>query len=120
MHAAPGTLAMSRLGPGGGTHAYIWLRSWRKPETPTAPVRPECAFDPKGDSRQPCVRSELEARPGSLGGHLFLYKRIATSSTPSTPYSQKNPNDRKTGVIWRQGSLRGCPPLPSMRRLGEA
>jgi hypothetical protein len=43
------------------------------------------AFDPKGDSRQPCVRSELEVLPGLLGGHLFLYERIATSSTPSNP-----------------------------------
>jgi hypothetical protein len=85
MHAASGTLAMSRLGPGGDTRAYIWPRSWRKLETLTAPIRPECAFDPKGDSRQPCVRSELEALPELLGGHLFLYERIATSSTPSNP-----------------------------------
>jgi hypothetical protein len=42
-------------------------------------------FDPKGDSRQPCVRSEPEALPGLLGGHLFLYEKIATSSTPSNP-----------------------------------
>jgi hypothetical protein len=38
---------MSRLGPGCDTRAYIWPRSWRKLETLTAPIRPECAFDPK-------------------------------------------------------------------------
>jgi hypothetical protein len=76
---------MSRSGPGGDTRLYIWPRSWRKLETLTAPIRPECAFDPKGDSRQPCVRSELEALPGLLGGHLFLYETIAISSTPSNP-----------------------------------
>src|ERR1700757_2780335 len=85
MRAASGTLAMSRSGPGGDTRAYIWPRSWRKLETPTAPIRPGCAFDPRGDSRQPCVRSELEALPRLLGGHLFLYERIATSSTASNP-----------------------------------
>ena len=75
---------MSRLGPGCDTRAYIWPRSWRKLETLTAPIRPECAFDRKGDW-QPCVRSELDALPGLVGGHLFLYERIATSSTPSNP-----------------------------------
>jgi hypothetical protein len=43
------------------------------------------AFDPKGDSRQPCVRSELEALPGLLG----LYEKIATSSTPSNPLAAR-------------------------------
>ena len=76
---------MSRSGLGGGTPAYIWPRSLRKLETLTVPVRPGCAFGPKGDSRQPCVRSELEALPGLLGGHLFLYEKIATSSTLSNP-----------------------------------
>jgi hypothetical protein len=76
---------MSRSNPGGGTRAYIWPRSWRTLETLTAPIRLGRAFDPKGDSRQPCVRSELEALPGLLAGHLFLYERIATSSTPSNP-----------------------------------
>jgi len=77
---------MSRSGLGGGdTRAYTWPRSWRKLETLTAPIRPGCAFDPKGDSRQPCVRSEREALPGLLGGHLFLYEKIATSSTLSNP-----------------------------------
>ena len=28
------------------------------------------------------MRSELEALPGLVGGHLFLYEKIATSSTP--------------------------------------
>ena len=37
-----------------------------------------------------------------------------------TAYSQKIQTIAKAGVIRRQGSLRGCPPLPSMRRLGEA
>jgi len=59
------------------THSHIWPRSWRKPETPTFPIRPGCAFDPKGDSRQPCVRSELEALPGSRGDHLLLSPRPA-------------------------------------------
>src|SRR6201984_2156961 len=68
--------------PAGDTRSYIWPRSWRKLETLTAPIRPGCAFDPKGDSRQPCVRSELEALTGLLGGHLFLYERIATSVPP--------------------------------------
>src|SRR6516165_10276418 len=36
------------------------------------------------------------------------------------PYSQKIQTIAKAGVIRRQGSLGGCPPLPSMRRLGEA
>src|ERR1700758_3437623 len=85
MRAASGTLAMSRSGPAGDTRSYIWPRSWRKLESLTAPIRPECAFDPKGDSRQPCVRSELEALPGLLGGHLLFHGRIATSSTPSNP-----------------------------------
>jgi hypothetical protein len=76
---------MCRLGPGGDTRAYIWRQSWRKLETLTAPIRPECAFDPKGDSRRPCVRSELEALPGLSGGHLLFHERIATSSTPSNP-----------------------------------
>jgi hypothetical protein len=76
---------MCRLGPGGDTRAYIWRQSWRKLETLTAPIRPECAFDPKGDSRRPCVRSELEAPPGLSGGHLLFHERIATSSTPSNP-----------------------------------
>jgi len=76
---------MSRLGPGGDTRAYILPRSSRKLETLPAPVRPECAFDPKGDSRQPCARSELEALPVLPGGHLLLFERIATSSTPSNP-----------------------------------
>jgi hypothetical protein len=80
---------MSRLGAGGDTRAYIWPRSWRKPETLSAPIRPECAFEPKGDSRQPCVRSELEALPGSPGGHLLLYERIAISSTPSNPLAAR-------------------------------
>src|SRR6516165_12568481 len=83
MHAASGTLAMSRSGLGGDTRAYIWPRSWRKPETLTSPIRPGCAFDPKGDSRLPYVRSELEALPGSPGDHLSLDEKIATSSTPS-------------------------------------
>src|SRR5262252_6972346 len=82
-HAASGTLAMSRSGPGGDTRAYIWPQSWRKLETRTAPIRPGCAFDPKGDSRQPCVRSALEALPGLPGGPLLFHERIATSSTPS-------------------------------------
>jgi putative transposase len=37
-----------------------------------------------------------------------------------TPYSQKIQSIAKPGVIRRQGSLRGCPPLRSMRRLGDA
>src|SRR5215472_16466259 len=61
--------------PGGApaaTPSHIFAPwSWRKLETLTAPVRPECAFDPKGDSRQPCVRSELEVLPGLPGGHLI-------------------------------------------------
>src|SRR5215831_1592384 len=85
MHAASGTLATSWLGPGCDTLAYIWPRSWRKPEILTLPIRPECAFDPKGDSRQPCVRSELEAGPGSPGDRLLLDEKIPTSSTPSNP-----------------------------------
>jgi hypothetical protein len=76
---------MWRLGAGGDTLAYIWRRSWQKLETLTAPIRPECVFDPKGDSRQPCVRSELDALPGLPGGHLLFHERIATSSTPSNP-----------------------------------
>jgi hypothetical protein len=76
---------MSRSGPGGDTRAYIWPRSWRKLETLTAPIRPGCAFDPKDDSRQPCARSEPEALTGLLAGHLFLYEKIATSSTLSNP-----------------------------------
>ena len=60
-----------------------WPRSWRKPETLTLPIRPGCAFEPKGDSRLPYVRSELEALPGSPGDHLSLDEKIATSSTPS-------------------------------------
>jgi hypothetical protein len=83
MHAASGTLATSRLGPGCDTLAYIWPRSSRKPETLTLPIRPGYAFDPKGDSRQPCVRSELEALPGSRGDQLLLDEKLATSSTPS-------------------------------------
>jgi hypothetical protein len=82
-NAASGTLATSRLGPGCDTLAYIWPRSWRKPETLTLPIRPGCAFDPKCDSRLPCVRSEPEALPGSPGDHLLLDEKIATSSTPS-------------------------------------
>jgi pimeloyl-ACP methyl ester carboxylesterase len=35
-------------------------------------------------------------------------------------YSQKIQTIAKPGIIRRQGRLRGCPPLPSMRRLGEA
>src|SRR5215475_6721502 len=85
MHAASGTAAMCRLGPGGDTRAYIWRRSWRTLETLTAPIRLECAFDPKGDSRRPSVRSEPEALPGLLGGPLLFHERIATSSTPSNP-----------------------------------
>jgi hypothetical protein len=54
--------------PGGDTRAYIWPGSWRKLETLAAPIRLGCAFDPKGDSRRPCVRSELEALPRSPGG----------------------------------------------------
>jgi hypothetical protein len=34
---------------------------------PDLPIRPGCAFGPKGYSRQPCVRSELEALPGIAG-----------------------------------------------------
>src|SRR5262249_19580441 len=64
--------ATSRLGPGCDTLAYIWPRSWRKPETLIWPIRPGCVFDPKGDSRQPCVRSEPEALPGPPGDHLLL------------------------------------------------
>jgi hypothetical protein len=33
------------------------------------------------------VRLQLEALPGLPGGHLFLYEKIATSSTPSNPLS---------------------------------
>src|SRR5215470_14794870 len=65
--------------------AYIWPRSWRKPGTPTLPIRPGSAFDPKGGSRQPCVGSELEALPGPPGDHLLFDGKIATSSTPSNP-----------------------------------
>ena len=32
--------------PGGDTRAYIWPRSWRKLETLTAPIRPECVRCP--------------------------------------------------------------------------
>jgi hypothetical protein len=56
-----------------------------KPETPTLSIRPGCAFDPKGGSRKPCVRSELVALPGSPSDHLLLDEKIATSSTLSTP-----------------------------------
>src|ERR1700740_3523441 len=84
MRAASGTLAMSRLGPGCDTRAYIWPRSWRKLETLTAPMRPECAFDPKGDSRQPCVRSEPEALPGLLGGPLFFMRGSPPPVRPPT------------------------------------
>ena len=73
------------LGPGYDTLAYIWPRSWRNPETPTLSIRPGCAFDPKGGSRNPCVRSELVALPGSLGDHLLLDEKIATFSTLSNP-----------------------------------
>ena len=69
--------------PPAATLAYIWPRSWRKPETLTLPIRPGCAFDPKGDSRQPCVRSKPEALLGSPGDHLLFDEKIATSSTPS-------------------------------------
>jgi hypothetical protein len=85
MHAASGTLATFRLGPGCDPLAYIWRRSWRKPGTLTLPIRPGCAFDPKGDSRQRCVQSNLEALPGSPGDHLLLDEKIATSSTPFQP-----------------------------------
>jgi hypothetical protein len=55
MHAASGTLAMSRLGACGDTRAYIWPRSWRKLETLTAPIQqrmtpiaePSACQDPK-------------------------------------------------------------------------
>jgi hypothetical protein len=43
-----------------------------------------------------------------------------SNTNDATPYSQKIQTIAKPGVIRRQGSLRGCPPLPSMRRLGEA
>src|ERR1700746_608589 len=89
MRAASGTLAMSRFGPGCAPAPFICPPSWGNLETLTAPIRPECAFDPKGDSRQPCVRSEPEALPGLLGGPLFLYEKIATSSTPSNPLAAR-------------------------------
>jgi hypothetical protein len=44
MHAASGTLAMSRSGLGGGTCAYIWPRSWRKLETLTALISEDTVF----------------------------------------------------------------------------
>src|ERR1700751_638721 len=119
MRAASGALAMSRSGPGGDTRAYIWPRSWRKLESLTAPIRPGCAFDPNGDSRQPCVRSELEALTGLLGGHLFLYERIAPSRTPSNPlaasaelFPVSPPNHRLARIQKRRSASlkrgRGC------------
>jgi hypothetical protein len=38
------------------------------------------------------------------------------SFEPLFPYSQKIQTIAKPGIIRRQGSLRGCPPLPSVRR----
>jgi hypothetical protein len=73
---------MSRLGPGGDTRAYIWPRSWRKLETLAAPIRPECAFDPKAILGSHACDQSL---PGLPGGHLLLCERIAISSTPSNP-----------------------------------
>src|SRR5215471_1689625 len=58
------------------THSHIWPRSWRKPETLSLPIRPGCAFDPKGDSRPPCVQSEHEALPAPPGDHLLLEEKI--------------------------------------------
>src|SRR5215469_7720535 len=113
MHAASGTDAMCRLGPGGDTRAYIWRPSSRKLKTLTAPIRPECAFDPKGDSQQPCVRSEFEALPGLPGGRLLFHERIATSSTPSNllaaspelfPVSQAATDDANQSTIDLPGS----------------
>src|SRR5215467_1140499 len=109
MHAASGTLATSRLGPGCDTLAYIWPRSWRKPETLILPIRPGCAFDPKGDSRQPCVRLEPEALPGSRGDQLLLDETIATSSTPSNPLAASP----KSGRTMARTGLRMMPTFPS-------
>jgi hypothetical protein len=54
MHAASGTLATSRLGPGCDTRAYIWPRSWQKPETLSAPWKgaiTQWEIDPPGNCR---------------------------------------------------------------------
>ena len=63
MHAALGTLATSRLGPGCDILAYIWPQSWWKPETLALPIRPGCAFDPKGDSRHHASDQSLKLFP---------------------------------------------------------
>src|SRR5215471_15478293 len=67
-------------------HPRIYLATvLEETRNPNRANWPGCAFDPKGDSRQPCVRSELEALARLLDGRLFLYERTATSSTPSNP-----------------------------------
>ena len=48
------------------------------------------------------------------------FMAVTAMNQPDFPYSQKIQTIAKSGVIRRQGSLRDCPPLPSMRRLGEA
>src|SRR5262249_26646468 len=102
-------LSTCRSGPGCDTLAYIWPRSWRKPETLTLPIRPGCAFDPKGDSRQPCVQSEHEALPAPPGDHLLLEEKIATSSRPSNPLAASP----ESGRTMARTGLRMMPTFPS-------
>jgi hypothetical protein len=72
-----------------------------------------------------------EVRGGAIGAMLRLIAQISLIVGPLAllmffqvqflpSYSQKIQTIAKAGVIRRRGSLRGCPPLPSMRRLGEA
>jgi hypothetical protein len=56
----------------------------------------------------------------NLATELSRYSPEDLVAGITTPYSQKIQTIAKPGVIRRQGSLGGCPPLPSMRRLGEA
>jgi class 3 adenylate cyclase len=56
----------------------------------------------------------------SLPGPVIIDLLNSVFEVLTAPYSQKIQTIAKPGLIRRQGSLRGCPPLPSMRRLGEA
>jgi len=75
---------MSRSGPGGDTRAYIWPRPWRKLETPTAPIRPGCAFDPKAILGSHACDQSLKLNRDCWAATSFFVRRSPPPVRPPT------------------------------------
>jgi hypothetical protein len=97
--------------------AYIWPRSWRKPETLTLPIRLGCAFAPKSDLGSHASDQSLKLAADRRATTSCLTKRSPppvrppTSSPPAQNCLWFHDQHRITSIA--EPSTRGNPKVPS-------